>query len=247
MSKIIKPYSISLVMPCKNEAKALTAALHLVSKQVDEIIVVDNRSTDKTAKVAKNLGAKVLYEPQNKDGIGYGFALRKGIKQATGDIIVCMDGDGSYPVGQIQNLVKLLDIKNLDFISCSRLPFKNPLDMSAIRIMGVKILNLFVNLLYEFKIKDSLSGMWVFRKEIVNNLSLSEGGWNFSLEIKLNAITNPAIKFAEIAIPYHDRVLDSSKQNLLKTGIEHLFFLFRKRFIFQKNKRESRALVLANK
>lgn len=224
-------------MPCRNEAKALTGVLRQALKQVDEIIVVDNRSTDKTANVAKKLGAKVLYEQQNKDGIGYGFALRKGIREAEGDIIVCMDGDGSYPVSKIQDLVKLLDTKKLDFISCNRLPFQNALDMSAIRTVGVKMLNLFVFMLYGFKIKDSLSGMWIFRRQAINNLSLAEGGWNFSLEIKLNAITNPKVKFAEQSIPYHDRVLDSSKQNLLKTGIEHLLFLFSKRFISQKYKR----------
>lgn len=239
MRQIIKPYSISLVLPCQNEEKALIAVLHLVPKQVDEIIVIDNRSTDETAVVARKLGAKVFHEEQNKGGIGYGFALRRGIREAKGDIIVCMDGDGAYPVRQIQNLVKQLNARNLNFISCNRLPFKSRLDMSAIRMIGVKILNLFVFLLYGFRIKDSLSGMWVFRKEIVNNLSLSEGGWNFSLEIKLNALISPAIKFAEISIPYHDRLLDSSKQNLLRTGIEHLLFLFRKRFMFQKHRGEA--------
>lgn len=236
MRQIIKSHSISLVLPCKNEEKSLLAALQLDTQKVDEIIVVDNRSTDKTAQVARKLGAKVFYEKQSKGGIGYGFALARGIREANGDIIVCMDGDGSYPSREISTLVQQLDSKNLDFISCNRLPFKNPKKMSAVRMIGVRILNLFVFLLFGYKIKDSLSGMWVFRKEVINNLSLSEGGWNFSLEIKLNAMTSPDIKFSEYGISYRDRLLDSSKQNLLKTGMEHLIYLFRRRFMFQKMK-----------
>lgn len=233
MRQTIKPYSVTLILPCKNEEKALITVLASCPK-VDEIIVVDNKSTDKTAKIAKKLGAKVLYEVQEENGIGYGFALARGIKEASGDIIVCMDGDGSYPVEEIPILVKQLVLKKIDFISCNRLPFKNQKDRSTIRMMGVRILNLFIYLLFGFKIKDSLTGMWIFHKETINNLVLVEGGWNFSLEIKLNAITNPAIKFAEFGIFYRDRVLDSSKQNLFRTGIIHLLYLFKKRFQSQK-------------
>ena len=138
---------LSLVIPCKNEASALKQAFKHVSKQIDEIIVVDNGSTDKTVQVAKNIGAKVFTEDKNINGIGYGFALAKGIKQATGDIIICMDGDGSYPIAEIPNLVKKLEARKLDFISCSRIPFKNPKSISFIRTFGVRILNLFIYLL----------------------------------------------------------------------------------------------------
>lgn len=228
---MINNKTISLILPCKNEEKAIVAALKSLPKEIDEIIVVDNKSTDNTPEVARALGAKVFFEDQTQNGIGYGYALARGIREATGDIIVCMDGDGSYPVKEISRLIKQLEVKKIDFISCSRLDFKNPLKMSVIRMTGVRILNLFAYLLYGVKIKDSLTGMWIFRKNAVSNFNLSEGGWNFSLEIKLNAITDPDIKFAEVDIPYSDRVFDSSKQNLIKTGVEHMLFLFKKRFM----------------
>lgn len=228
---------ISLVLPCQNEEKALAATLCSLSKEIDEIIVVDNNSTDQTPKIARSLGAKVFYEEQNKNGIGYGFALARGIKESKGDIIVCMDGDGSYPVEEVSKLIKQLDLKKLDFISCSRIPFKNPRSMSPIRTIGVKLLNLFIFLLFGYKIRDCLSGMWVFRRNAINSLNLSEGGWNFSLEIKLNALKSSEVKFSELNISYHDRVFDCSKQNLFRTGLEHSFFLLRKRFLpkFQKD------------
>lgn len=221
---------VSLILPCKNEEKALKALLGRVPRQVDEIIVVNNDSTDHTAKVASKYRVKVLTEPRNENGIGYGYAIAQGIKNATGDIIICMDGDDSYPIKSIARLVRELERKNLDFISCSRLPFKDSRKMSRVRMLGVRILNLAIFLLFGIKIKDSLSGMWVFRRKIVPSLTLFEGGWNFSLEIKLNAITDQKVKFSEHPIPYHDRMFDSSKQNIWETGFKHLLFLIKTRF-----------------
>lgn len=234
---MIKNYYVSLVMPCKNEARALLSVLENLPKQVDEIIVVDNNSSDQTKKIAKKFGARVFSEnKRDKSNIGYGFALQKGIREAKGNIIVCMDGDGSYPVKEISGIVNELLNKNLDFISCSRLPFKDPKKMSSVRAFGVKILNTLIWFLYGYKIKDSLSGMWVFKRYALDNLMLNQGGWNFSLEIKLKAILRPKTKFAEYPISYHDRIFDISKQNLIKTGLQHCLYLFRfKGLILWKN------------
>lgn len=224
---MIKNYSISLVMPCKNEARALKSVLENLPKEVDEVIVVDNNSSDETKKVARSFGARTLSEARNdKFGVGYGFAIQKGVSETKGNIVIVMDGDGSYPVKEIPLLVRSLIHKNLDIISCNRLPFKRPQDMSSIRALGVNILNLTTWALFGYRIKDSLTGMWVFKKYAYNSLDFSEGGWNFSLEFKLKAITNPKLRFAERHISYQDRVLDLSKQKLFRTGFQHLIYLF---------------------
>ncbi|MBI2049684.1 glycosyltransferase family 2 protein [Candidatus Roizmanbacteria bacterium] len=226
---MLKNYSIiSLIMPCKNEATALKTVLEKLPREIDEVIVVDNNSSDKTKRVARRFGARIFSEPRtDKNSIGYGFAIQKGIKEAKGNIIVCMDGDGSYPVREIAKIVNCLLKKDLDFISCNRLPFKKPKKMSFIRASGVKILNIFTLFLYGHRIKDSLSGMWVFRRYALDNLILTEGGWNLSLEIKLKVILQSKLKFAERQISYHDRIFDISKQNLFRTGIEHVLYLIR--------------------
>jgi hypothetical protein len=228
---MIKHYTLSLIIPCKNEAKALEAVLANLPKEIDETIVVDNNSTDQTKKVARRFRARILSEPRNdKSGIGYGYALQKGIQQASGDIIICMDGDGSYPINEVSAVVKYLLKRNLDFVSCNRLPFKYPKKMSFVRTLGVKILNFAIGTLYGYKIKDSLTGMWVFKKSALDNLAIREGGWNFSLEIKLKIIMNKSLRFAERQISYQDRVLDLSKQSLVRTGIEHMLYLVKLRF-----------------
>ncbi len=222
---MIKNKRISLVIPCRNEARALKAVLNKLPKEIDEVVVVDNNSTDSTAETAKTFGAKIFIEKRSKSGIGYGYALQKGLEQAEGDILVCMDGDGSYPTREIVKIVNYLLKNNLDFISCNRLPFKDPKKMSSVRSLGVKILNLMILILFGYKIKDSLSGMWIFRKNVLKKTELSEGNWNFSLEIKLKSINSPGLSFIEYPISYHDRIFDKSKQNLFKTGIAHAFYL----------------------
>lgn len=101
--------------------------------------------------------------------------------------------------------------------------------MSFIRALGVKILNFAIRVFYGYEIKDSLTGMWVFKKSVLDNLSFGEGGWNFSLEIKLKTIMNKSLKFAEKQISYQDRVLDLSKQNLFRTGLKHMLYLVKLR------------------
>ncbi|MCL4415434.1 MAG: glycosyltransferase family 2 protein [Actinobacteria bacterium] len=196
-------------------------------KTIDEVIVVDNNSSDKTKNTAREFGVKIFSETKNQNGIGYGFALQKGIKKAKGDIIICMDGDGSYPTEEIPTIVNHLLKKNLDFISCNRLPFKNPKKMSTVRTFGVKILNIFILALYGYKLQDCLSGMWVFKRNVFNDLDFTEGGWNFSLEVKLKTIISPYFKFVEFPISYKDRIFDQSKQNLFKTGLQHVFYLLK--------------------
>lgn len=232
---MLKQKTVSLIIPCKNEARALAATLTAIPDCIDEVLVIDNCSTDRTASVAKQRGARVIREDRQKNGIGYGFAHARGIQEAQGDIIIGLDGDGSYPIHKIPSILSHLEKRNLDFISCNRLPFENPKRMSFIRKIGVIILNTAFGLLFGYRIQDSLSGMWVFRKNILANLPLAEGGWNFSLEIKLQAIQNKNIRFTEYHIPYHDRQFDSSKQNLFRTGFQHMFFLFKMRLFPRKN------------
>jgi glycosyltransferase involved in cell wall biosynthesis len=227
---------ISLVLPCKNEARALSEVLSHIPKEVDEVIVVDNNSNDKTGKIAKSFGAKVIKENREQDGIGYGYSLATGIREAKGNIVVCMDGDGSYPIYEISRLVRIMDKEKMDFISCNRIPFKNKKNMSSIRTFGVKALNIVFWLLYGYRIQDCLSGMWIFNRNVIDNIVLFEGNWNFSLEIKLNTAMNPLIRFTEHPIYYHDRIFDSSKQNLFKTGIQHLIFLFKRKFNYSKSR-----------
>jgi len=226
---MIKGKTVSLVIPCKNEESALEALLSRIPKYIDEIIVVDNNSSDKTKLIARKHGAKNFIEKRHVNGIGYGYAHQKGLIKAKSDIVVTMDGDNTYPVKSVKKVVTYLIRNNLDFVSCNRFPLKRKQAISAVRRLGVFILNLETSLLYGHKIKDILSGMWVLRREIAPLLNLKEGGWDLSPEIKIAALKHPQIAFSEFHIDHEYRYNGQSKQQIWKTGINHLMYILKRR------------------
>lgn len=222
---------ISLIIPCRNEAKGLARLLRRVPTYVDEVVVVNNLSTDRTAKVAEKLGAIVVDEDKvDSRGVGYGYSLQTGIQTATGDYLVTMDGDGTYPVEQIKEVVTYAISGKMDFVSCNRFPLENHQAISWLRKLGIGILNAEVALLYRYPIQDILSGMWVIRRNKLRNLDISEGGWNLSPEIKLAAIKSPKFRFSEYHINHARREEEGSKQRIWQTGFDHLWFIFKRRW-----------------
>lgn len=226
---MFRGHTITLVIPCRNEEKALAKILAHVPRWVDEVIVVDNNSTDKTRQVAAKYGAKVLLEKRHVRGIGYGFAHQQGLKVAKSDIVVTLDGDNTYPLADVQPAVAYFLKNQLDFVSCNRYPLKNREAVSPIRQFGVWVLNQQVRWLYGYPMKDILSGMWVIRRDALTKLTLTEGGWNFSPEIKLAALMNPLFHFSEFHIGHEYRFDGHSKQSIWLTGFEHLFYILKRR------------------
>lgn len=227
--------TISAIIPCKNEGEIIASVIKRMPSCVDEIIVVDNNSTDNTVSVAKQEGAIVLREKRTSNGIGYGFALQAGLQYARGNYLVALDGDDTYPASEIPKIIKFMEKNNFDFVSCNRLPLKHKKAISKIRQLGIKILNLEVLFLYGYPIKDILTGMWVVKRETVKKLDLKEGGWNLSPEVKLAAINHPEIKFAQYHIPHFCRNGNLSKQKIWKTGWEHLVYILKRRLTSNSN------------
>ena len=229
-----KNKTITVCLPCRNEANHLEQVIAKIPKYVDEIIVISNNSKDNTVEVAKQLGVKAYEDNRTIDGIGYGFAHMTGIKNATSDIIVGADGDATYPVENIDKVIDFIIENNLDFVSCNRYPLQDGTKIPFKLKFGVWMLNTEVRLLYGVKIKDILSGMWVFKKEARDDLNLTMGEWNLSPQIKINAAVSPNIKFAEYSIAQHQR-LGESHQNYFKTGFSHAVWIFKNRFSAQKS------------
>ena len=227
---MLKNKTISVVIPCKNEGKTIYRTVKSVPAYVDEVIVVDNGSTDDTSEKAKKAGARVIHEPRKLNGIGYGYAHITGMARAMGDYIVAMDGDGTYPAKSIKNAISYMEKEHLDFVSCNRLPLKNPKAISATRRLGINILNLEVLILYKKPIKDILTGMWCMKKEVVTKLGLKMGDWNLSPEIKIAAMINKDVRFGEFQIDHFERGKDVSKQKIWNTGFNHLFYILKRRF-----------------
>jgi glycosyltransferase involved in cell wall biosynthesis len=215
---------LSLVIPCYNEEDGVREVIGRCPPELDEIVVVDNNSTDRTAEVARSLGARVVCEKRP----GYGAAYKAGLAAATGDIIITLDGDGTYPPEAIPALVDTLVEKRWDFLSASRFPLADKPAMNVTNQLGNWVLTATAMLLFFRPIRDSQSGMWVFRRTILPRLRMTSDGMPFSQEIKLEAILR-GCRFGETHIAYGARIGEVKLQKW-RDGWLNLSFLFRKRF-----------------
>ena len=106
-----KTLTITVIIPCLNEEQGIEKVLRAMPEFVDEVIVVDNNSTDRTSDVAAALGAKVVREQVR----GYGRSYKRGFAEATSDVIITLDGDHSYPVDAISYLIEAFLHLEVDF------------------------------------------------------------------------------------------------------------------------------------
>jgi dolichol-phosphate hexosyltransferase len=221
-----KGQSITVIIPCLNEERGIEKVLRGLPEFVDEIIVVDNNSTDRTPDVARSLGAKVIQEEVR----GYGRSYRRGFGEATGDLIVTLDGDHSYPADALSYLIEAFRHLDVDFLNASRFPVRDRGAMSFKHKLGNLALSVAVSVLFLRWVRDSQSGMWVFRRSILKDMKLEADGMAFSEEIKIEALRDPRIRFGEISILYSSR-LGEKKLNPWRDGFHNMAFLFKKRFL----------------
>lgn len=226
---------ISVVIPALNEQKAISRVLKSIPiKKIKamgyatEVLVIDNGSTDKTPHLARKGGATVIVQPVR----GYGNAYKAGFANATGDIIVTGDADLTYPFEDIPAFISLMESRNLDFITTDRLTNLRtkvrPRVMSRTHRFGNFILTLATNILYGIHLKDSQSGMWIFKRKIWKSLKVQSAGMPFSQELKIEAIRK-GFKWMEIPIDYRTRA-GAVKLNTFKDGIGNSWQLIKKRF-----------------
>ena len=139
-----------------------------------------------------------------------------------------MDGDGTYPVEENSPIDPDLENEQLDFISACRFPLQNPKNMDPVSKFGNWVLTTLTDILFRYRLRDSQSGMWVFRRACLKKLKLESTGMPFSEEIKIEAIRRK-LKFKEVHIPYYERY-GEKKIKKFRDGLKNILFLFYLRF-----------------
>lgn len=218
---------ISVIIPALNEEEAIGATLNSIPRErleakgyELEVLVVDGGSKDRTREIAESMGAKVIVEPRR----GYGRAYKTGFEKCSGEIIVTGDADGTYPFERIPELLKMLE--GYDFITTDRFASMEEGAMSRMHYVGNHLLSSVLRLLYRVDVKDSQSGMWVFRKSILKNLDLKADGMELSEEIKAEAFRK--CRAREVPIHYGRRI-GEKKLRSFSDGYNNLMYLFRKK------------------
>ncbi|MBI3985477.1 MAG: glycosyltransferase family 2 protein [Lentisphaerae bacterium] len=196
-----KSHKISIVIPCLNEEDGLPRVLSGRPPFVDEIVVVDNGSTDKSAEVARRYGARVIVESRR----GYGYACLAGLVGATGDIRVTLDADNNLFMTDVEPVLAHMLEHDLDFVNGTRFPLSdNSLMPASVRLSNAFI-SWLVRRLFRIPVVDSQCGFQVFKAGIIARLALTSPGMEFSQEVKIKAWTHPAIRAGEVPIRYGKR------------------------------------------
>lgn len=220
---------VSVLIPTMNEAGSIGRVIEEVHQTLGaigeyEILVVDTNSTDGTVDIARSKGAKVIDEPRR----GYGRAYKTGFEHASGRFIATLDADSTYPARYIPEFIRILEDRGMDFVMGDRLSALKPGSMSKTHRLGNWILNTTLFFLFGIRLKDSQTGMWVFRREILSALELRSNGMPLSEEIKIE-VKKKGFKVGEIPIEYRPRA-GTKKLSTWKDGWNNWKFLFSKRF-----------------
>ena len=232
---------ISVIICTLNEEMNLPHVLPKIPRWADEVILVDGHSTDNTISVAKKLcpQTKVLSQP----GKGKGDALKYGVEQATGEIIVTLDADGETPPEEMDRFVQSL-LDGYDLVKGSRLSRRRPYKMPRYRWFGNKGLALTCNMLYGTKFSDICSGYNAFRREAFLRLDLPcdarERGCSLE-QVMIVRAKKAGMKVKEVPHTSNGRIGGSSVlgtyRQSVKQGFKDWFIIIEERFTSQKARR----------
>ncbi len=191
-----KPRVVATI-PCLNTEVAIADVVSKAKRYVDDVVVIDDGSSDMTAMIAKDIGALVTSHGKNK---GYGEALKSCFRTAltnNADVILTIDGDGQHNPDEIPRLLDPILQGQADVVIGSR--FLSANNMPKYRRFGISVINYLWNLGSKTKLSDSQSGFRAYRKNIVQKLNLSEKGMGISIEI-IEKLRRIGVNIKEVAV-----------------------------------------------
>lgn len=210
---------VTAVIPAYNEALSIGSIVLQASMFVDRVIVVDDGSTDNTAKIVELAGADLIQHPKN---MGKGVALKNGFKAAgNSDIIVTLDADGQHRTSEIPKLLKPIKDGKADIVNGSRYINGNDTDTPIYRRLGQKVLDKATNFNVKEKVTDSQSGFRAFSRKTLSTFRFEQKGYGIESEMLIEA-SNANFKIREVAINVRYD-LDGSKKNPVLQGFGVLF------------------------
>lgn len=207
---------VSVVIPALNEEEPIADVVRAVLREpVDEVIVVDNASTDRTAERARSAGARVVHEPRP----GYGRACRAGVAAVRGDceVVVFLDGDGSDCPELVPALLAPIAAATHDFVVGSRLRGRRePGSMGPQQVLAGHLVGLLCRLVYGVAYTD-MGPFKAIRRESLERLGLREETYGWNLEMQMRA-ARARLRILEVPVDHRRRAGGRSKVSGTLTG-----------------------------
>ena len=225
---------LSIIIPCYNEKDTILEIVDRINKVnlingiEKEIIIVDDYSTDGTRELLENIDVqKVLF---NKSNHGKGYSLKKGIKHATGDVIVVQDADLEYNPQDYNALLEpmLKDKRQVVYGSRER-NAENRKHSGVIFYLGAQVVTKATNILYGSKLTDQPTCYKAFHKDVLEDIDLEEERFGFCSEVTAKVLKNK-VEIHEVPISYNPRTKAEGKKISWKDGMRAIYVLLKYRF-----------------
>ena len=208
--------SIAVAIPCYNEAATVARVVADFRHALPgaSIHVFDNGSSDDTAANAGQAGARVHYVPER----GKGETVRAIFRELDADVIVMVDGDGTYPAARARDLLAPVLEGRADMVVGTRLAQHDPASFRALHVAGNRLVLRFINLLFGTRLSDAFSGYRAFSRRFVKTMPVLSSGFEIETEITLHALEHRK-PIVELPVAYGARPSGSfSKLSTLRDG-----------------------------
>ncbi|TYA74807.1 glycosyltransferase family 2 protein [Seonamhaeicola marinus] len=225
---------INVIIPAYNEAESIGNVIKDIPKQVDEVIVVSNNSTDDTELNAEKAGATVLREERK----GYGYACLKGMdyvaeKSEKPDIIVFLDGDYSDYPEQLTEIVQPILKDNVDFVIGARVKrLREAGSMTIPQIFGNWLATILMKIMFGAKFSD-LGPFRAIKYDKLLGLNMEDKTYGWTVEMQLKALKQK-LTYTEIPVKYRNRIGVSKVSGTVKgaifAGVKILGWIFKYSF-----------------
>ena len=242
---------LSVLIPIYNEKDTLRELMRRVqAAPIDkEIILIDDFSTDGSREIIQKEiegsapGIKTVYHDRN---LGKGSAIRSGLKEATGDIVIIQDADLEYDPQDFAVMCRPFDEQGAKVVYGAR--FKNHSSGHFLKLwvqnlfgakheikrfhhfFGVHLLNVLANVLYGAGITDEATCYKAFRREVLNSIPLNCAGFEFCPEVTAK-LRKKGYRIVEVPISYHPRTRETGKKLNWRHGLEAISTLIKYRFV----------------
>jgi glycosyltransferase involved in cell wall biosynthesis len=233
LAGIIDRMKISVVVPVYNEINTIREILRRVQAVgvADEILVVDDGSSDGTSEILKDYEddhcVKVIFHTRNQ---GKGAAVRTGIRNASGDLLLIQDADLEYDPRDYEMLLKPIREDLADVVYGSRFLGAPRRPAMFWHMVANKVLTLMTNILYNNILTDMETGYKVFRREVVQDMKLRANRFDFEPEFTAKILKRD-VRIFEVPITFNPRDYDEGKKIGMKDAFQAVWALIKYRFV----------------